>query len=245
MRACALLTLLLAVSIVVAEDNQRQPDEAMVKAAKDYIGAKFTDRWQFVIDGASLKEAMKGFYKSRIDSPGKLERVVGDELIPLGDNVFRLNFTAEGMALLGRVKQAGSVVLRKDRDAWKVDWIATAGYNDPGLKLIRTTKPEGAQTIRVEVELSDYYNYEFTRFMNSFQSYRLRDTQGESLHGYVDKESDLGKELLKITKDGDKHQLTLVYQCGRESGSVGFITKLVSRSWYVAPQVNRDLGKDK
>jgi hypothetical protein len=123
--------------------------------------------------------------------------------------------------------------LLSTKNGLKVDWSAGVGYNPVGFKSWAAgTDP--TFTLRAEAQISDRYiaNYEGEKF--SEYSVKLMDKYGDrydQFHGYIPKNSDVGKKIYEILKDGQRHQLIVTVERASLETTVVRIKELVSETW--------------
>lgn len=90
---------------------------------------------------------------------------------------------------------------------------------------------------RVVAELDDYFNYSFRDKELEYYSIYLSEPPlvgSESLHGYIKKDSEVGKEIFEILKDGRPHNIIVeiyVPNTEKPSNSNVVIKNLISDSW--------------
>lgn len=121
----------------------------------------------------------------------------------------------------------------------KIDWRCSVGYNPTPLKTFKATYEIGKSArFRLLAEISDYYNYEYSHAKAKVYSLALKDDDNESIAGYVDKDSDLGKNLFDSLKDGKSHAvvLELTYRKGSQSASIVTITNMFGHKWREFPE---------
>jgi hypothetical protein len=119
----------------------------------------------------------------------------------------------------------------------KVDWAANVGYNPVGFKAW-AAGGNGFCTLRVEAQLSDHYElaedvWHYREFQKkTHYSIDCKAYPSDSFYGYVLKNSDLGKKLFDILKDGQSHKLIVTIKQASKSyvEDVGII-QLVSETW--------------
>src|SRR5262249_14094400 len=122
--------------------------------------------------------------------------------------------------------------VRREGNTFSIDWPATVGFNQTGLKVLRASPPPGEVTLRVTAEISDLYIHDYMSANTTHYSFRLKDDV-TSIHRYVEKETPLGKQLYQIVKDSKSHELTVKVRWPGAEGSVADIIELVRQDWYV------------
>ena len=119
----------------------------------------------------------------------------------------------------------------------KIDWEAAVGFNEMSLKLFNIIRPEGKKIFRCEAQLDSHYDLYRPDMARTYYSISLRDPRGLPLMwGYVVKESEVGKRLFDILKDGETHSLTLkmsLIDPADPHGRKAIIDDLVSDDWLI------------
>jgi hypothetical protein len=128
--------------------------------------------------------------------------------------------------------------LVKTKDGLKIDWAASNGYNPISFTSLAAgnTSP---LTLRVIAEQSTFFKYQYAKAEGTHHSIELEQRVGErteKLHGYVAKDSTVGKRLFDIMNDGQKHKLVITVQRSGVEPSVVDISELVSDSWVLSPE---------
>jgi hypothetical protein len=91
---------------------------------------------------------------------------------------------------------------------------------DMTLKGFVLQKPEGPTAVQVECELDTYHNFAFRRTADTHHSFRLVGHDPfASAHGYAPKDSEHGRKLYELLKDGGKKRVTVKLQRVGPDGS--------------------------
>ena len=103
-------------------------------------------------------------------------------------------------------------------------------------KSFQVEQPYIPEAFRVVGQLSTYYNYDYGSAERTHFSISLSFPDGESLHGYVPRDSTDGQALYEVLKDGEYHRLILLLRYPHDSknsggGSVTEIFRFVQREW--------------
>ena len=126
--------------------------------------------------------------------------------------------------------------LKKTDDGYKIDWMASVGFNTISPASFRATKPLAPVRFRAIANLADYYNFDFFGRQDVFWSVRLEDTNRTDIgHGYVRKDGPDGYKLFQCLKDGQGHRVVvdLHYTPWSEDPSVFMISRVVATdSWW-------------
>lgn len=125
--------------------------------------------------------------------------------------------------------------LKKTPAGYKIDWESSSGYNKIKPAEFKVSKPTNPVRVRVLARLDDYYNYEFLNSRNVAYSVNMVDIDQQHYgHGYIQKNSSVGKKIFNALKDGAWHYMVFDIKSledGR-SGSVFLIHDIVKvDSW--------------
>lgn len=191
-----------------------------------YYLAPVEEREGFIAPAADLESHWSQYYKERTPL-ARATAVTVDDVRTLTDNVRRAYVTVER----GTAKKSNECYVKNVKGKWLVDWEATVGFNSTSLRTFKANAETGEATVRVYVQISDYYNFQYRNKDKSHFSFDLTDTNGETLNGYVAKDSPTGEQLFEITKDGAAHELSIVIKRTGREGSVAEIIRLVSPTW--------------
>jgi hypothetical protein len=127
--------------------------------------------------------------------------------------------------------------LKRTNSGYKIDWESSAGYNKLPPKEFNITKPTEPVRVRVLAAIDNYYNYEFLVQSNSMYSVVMYDIDGDLYgHGYVYKDTELGKKIFNSMKNGENHYMVFDIKSlmNGMNGSHFLIHNLVSiDSWLV------------
>lgn len=163
-----------------------------------YFNTPFNDRARFTTTGESLRPAIKTYYGERMHRSVRTVRVISMKSIT--DKQWCVEVAgAESRLLYIRIKD-GSVL---------VEWEASVGLWSVPMKTYLALGSAEPVLARVEAELATYYNFDFAGQERRFQSVSLRTEDGQSLYGYVERNSKVYAELMDILSDGNEHAITL------------------------------------
>ncbi|MBM4028686.1 MAG: hypothetical protein FJ280_25305 [Planctomycetes bacterium] len=124
------------------------------------------------------------------------------------------------------------LVTLHDDGTWEYASAATPAeetYAQMSAEEFRATKPTTPILMRVWGKLDDYYNYEFGTADKVAWSIRVSDYKGSALgHGYLKKDTDAGKQVFNILRDGKEHKMVVEINClpRAENGSVFVISSV-------------------
>jgi hypothetical protein len=109
----------------------------------------------------------------------------------------------------------------------KIDWRCSKGYNAVPLAQFKAAHDDGrAAKLRLYAELGDQYFDEYADAQSSALSVRLRDADGATINGFVEKETRLGKVLADLLKDKKTHQVVLEIGYSRQNDNRDAVTIL-------------------
>jgi hypothetical protein len=225
---------------IVGTACSRRPDklsagdkDGIAKFLTAYQKTPYADRITYVLDPVEFEKVQGAFYKGAIPPPDEIRTVINSvKPGPKADYLTvmaRYDVISNGKPATVEREQ----YLVNTKDGLKVDWAANTGYNPVGF----TAWAAGTDrelTLRVWAALSGYYNYQYGEAQGTHYSLGLVEEVGDrakDFNGYVPKDSDLGRRLFEIVRDGRPHKLIVtIERTGRELSVVG-IKQLVSESW--------------
>jgi len=197
-----------------------------------YLSASnWHDRIQYVLSESNVEEKMEKTYSSPFWKAPSFEIQASAESkdIAIGDCVII-------KALIENQSQSDFYVV-KTENGYKIDWYASKGVNNITAVAFEASKPTARVKLRAYAQLTDYYNFEFSDSGNEFWSIELEenDTRKTFGHGYINKNSIMGKQLYELLKDGNKHKVFVEVQFpNNASGDCFYITRLIkSDSWFI------------
>jgi hypothetical protein len=120
----------------------------------------------------------------------------------------------------------------------KIDWRCSKGYNPVSVLQYKAAHDDGrAAKMRVYAELSDVYLDIYKDAGTKLLSVRLRDVDGGTINGFVDKETRIGKVLSDLLKDKKPHQVALELSYSRRSDdpNAAAILTLYGPTWREFP----------
>jgi hypothetical protein len=120
----------------------------------------------------------------------------------------------------------------------KVDWRCSKGFNPVPLAEFKAAHDDArAAKLRVYAELSDVYLDEYKGTQDKIFSVRLRDADGAAIHGYIEKDTPIGKVFSNVLKDGKPHQVALEigYSRRNQDPEAATILTLYGLSWREFP----------
>ena len=197
------------------------PDKgAIAKFLTAYYKTSFADRGRYVLDPKEFENLQETYYKgARALIPDEIQTAVSSAKAgPKPDYltvVATFNYTLGG----NKATEVQEVYLVDTKDGLKFDWTANVGYNPTGFNAW-AAGTDHTLTLRVEAKLTDFYNYHYSEARETHYSLSLQNKYGDRwdfFYGYVSKDSDLGRKLFEVVKDGQGHRLIVtVERTGRE-----------------------------
>ena len=209
----------------------QQPEDII----KDYFGVeKWEERLSMVLDPEIAKPLMESYYDDWSPSElPKLERImrVGSEgEVNMGEYV-ELKVTLSSVNAFGKRKiKTSPYYVKRTPNGYKINWQASLGINEMSWNVYRAQRPTVPIEFRVQATLDHYYNYEFINAQHYWWNIYLEN----SLYGYVKKDSESGRRMYELLKDGKSHNLIVKIRFlpnGDPTGNVVLIEDLISDSW--------------
>ncbi|MEM8953723.1 MAG: hypothetical protein AAGD22_06195 [Verrucomicrobiota bacterium] len=126
------------------------------------------------------------------------------------------------------------IVEKTPAEAYKVDWEITEQYQELPLERFMEKKPSQPVRFRVQARLSDYFNYHY-KDEEKWLALELRYPGNEEflLHGYIERDTNFGKELSRIVRPGIQTPLilSLGYPITTKDETQVQIYELISTTW--------------
>lgn len=193
-----------------------------------YWNTPYDSRYKFTTKGGLLAEVMERFYKD--SGPVSATKVTVISKQKIDDLHWKVEVqleTAEG-------RQVRFYYLRiKDQDV-EIDWEASVGLCSMPIKTYLALGAQNPIVVRVQAEISNYYNFTFSGKRSLYQSASLRTIEGDSLTGYAKRDSPSCDELMKIIVDGKSHEMTLAIIDVDDNPECSLITEVLSATWIVS-----------
>ncbi len=189
-----------------------------------------------LIQSPGLSERMAVKYKNTNFSES-LKYKIGSKTKIVGKREWlAVNVTITGKNSLGAtVSDGGVYYMRKIGGVYRIDWDASVGYNKTPWPTFSANLTKEPTEMRVVASLSDYFNFEFRRMSATHWSIELKDSISyKTIYGYVKKDSDSGRAIYNIVKDGQEHCITLAISFSRFSSPGSDVVKIddfVSAHW--------------
>lgn len=204
--------------------NPRNESDSIIFVIQQYLSApNWQGRKLHVIKPDKNSALMKDYYSTNY-KPQKVEK---DKITIQGNN-FKI-----GDKFTVFVKST-EYYFEKTANGYKIDWLASIGYNETSLKTYQATLSTQPKTFRVIAEISNKYNWNYDNKQNSYWSVRANDGRGAWMICYVSKQSETGKQIYEILKDGKEHRIMIEVKIDSKedkSGRTTIITKLIKTDW--------------
>ena len=226
---------LLDQSIKMTEASLQAVDEATLFFL-DYTEASHD--WQRVSELVRNKEAMipkmKAFYAKKGRRLPELAHIAPASVLHIswkGKDILRCD-----MDLVDFDRRVAFLVRANDESPWQLDWESFVHYLPRPWESMLKGRPEGEHVLRVVLEASDYYSQPFSD-RSQYASWSLsRITEGDSLNGYVERDSKLYHELIDALGEGDmltgrRVMVGIRFPKNTVSPRQVKITRLVSAYW--------------
>ncbi|MDE0396352.1 MAG: hypothetical protein OXL96_00955 [Candidatus Poribacteria bacterium] len=220
-----------------AQVNQEQPAPQKANIIQAYIKAgSAKGRSRYVVNPkTALPRMEKRYRQSNLKGMTleEVERIDGEgDPRPGKYGKYRASWTDH------RDRRDSAIYyIKNTRDGLKIDWETSIGYNEMSLKLFKTIRPAGPKVFRCEAELSGHYDPFKPNMAREYYSVHLSDPGGlAQMWGYVRKNSELGKRLFDILKDGETHKITLkmsLIDPDDPYSWMAIISNLVSEDWLI------------
>lgn len=201
------ILVLLIISLSITGCSQDIDHTDPIDVLNGYLSAdNWEERLPYVKKTDDIEELMKTYYGSRnlnlnykINNESK--KNIDDNMISIETNIDD-HYT--------------TYFLEKTDGNYKIRWKNLVGYNKIPWNTFKAQNPSSPRNFRVYAIFDDYYNYYFRDKEITHYSIQLRESQWDhnidqviSLHGYIRKNSEKGKRLFDILKDGRRHPITV------------------------------------
>jgi hypothetical protein len=197
--------------------------------------------WEYVKDPEVVKEKMKSRYGAKEISVEiiKIQRMDDKSNLENGDWVDVSAITV-GKNYFGKeVEYEQLYHLQKTQDGFKVGWMESLGLSDMSWDAYKAQRPMGNFTFRAAAKLDNYYNYGFRGAENTYYSVMILGDETDLLpemYGYIKKDTDSGRALFDLLKDGKAHRVILEIAYVRASqgrDDIVLISDLIQKGWII------------
>ena len=213
------------------KDSATNATASAIETVRAYFAASsWRDRLTFVLNPDQMRAVMEERYGEKVLGKDKSRVITADEPKPNEAGWVMVDVEVSTHYL--------KYYLKMTPEGYRIDWIASTGYNRTSVEEFLATRPTTPVRMCVLAKLSDYYNFEFTDAKDIAWSIGISDSRGKMLgYGFAEKKTPRGERLLSTLRDGKEHQLVVDIQClpNASDASVFVISNLlaVDSWWYV------------
>ena len=194
-----------------------------------YFNTPYHERATLTTAGDVLQGDIVKYYGEKLHRAVDKVQVLAMKL--LTEDQWRVAVEVSG----GSDRQQTVVYVRIRNRSVLVEWQASVGFWSLPVKTYLALGSNTPVVARVEAELDDYYNYDFSDKEQYFQSVLLGTKTRETLHGYVSRHAAVYNELMAILSDGNPHSITLEIINSTNQTSTPLIRRLLSSTWLYDP----------
>jgi hypothetical protein len=175
---------------------------------ENYFLTPYSERAKFVVNADEYKAGWKAYYN---DSPWP--NTVKHTIFSITPRKEENTWVVDRRTDNKDYKTTSLTYIRRQTDGLKVDWSASTGYNQTNyLSFQNQEKDEQFAIFRISAKLADLYVFQYKNAKNTHYSIDLYEQFGEINNrfiGFIEKNSDDGKKLFELVKDGQRHDITL------------------------------------
>ena len=209
----------------MAKSASMHGDPTAIKVLSQYLAATdWKQRLNYVRAPDRVKQWMQDYYKGNNGS------ISFNAITPRNDPALPSDYVAYEVAFPHRNPQI--YFLEKSGQDYKVDWDMVV-LNHKSTKAFEVEHSSIPEEFRVMAQLATYYNFEFGNQEYKYYSVKLAFPDGETLHGYIEKNSSDGIKLYDLLKDGKEYRviMSLLYKPVNKDPSVVTIYHFVQPEW--------------
>lgn len=205
--------------------NPINEKDSIIKLVQSYFrSAKWEDRLTFVLKPEYVKEYMKSAYSENFKSSEILK-----ENISLSTSNIKLN------KIFKVFIDNQSMYLKKTNEGFKIDWLASRGFNLKALNVFKANKETVPAEFRAIAKISNFYPIEYQKdYYKDFISVEVNDIDYNTINCLILRTDEDGKRIYKLLEDGKEHQiiLSIKYDIDQKySEFFATIKKLISETW--------------
>ena len=202
----------------------RNKQDSIIAVLQPFYAARiWEDRLGYVLQPNEVKRAMVMHYNDypvrTIIKPGQVTFLEVDSLdtslqkVGIGNNI---------------------IYMRKENNAYKMDWAASHGLNQMPPTLFKETKSEEPKEFRVIASLSNTYLAPYANKKQEYWSVELQTIfPKETFNAYVLKDSEEGRAIHHLLGEGRTQRIIvkMVKDQQDKTGNVATITEFVQEDW--------------
>lgn len=186
-----------------------------------YSSKKWEDRLPFVINPPNISNIMSEYYKDDF-SPSIVKK---EQILIKGSN-FKINQVFNVV-----INDEYIFYCKKTSSGFRIDWLASTGYNKTSIKAFEANQDIKNSEFRIGATLGNYYNYSYRTLKDSFWNVLITNDTDYIAGCYVNKNSEIGKNIYKILNDGKEHKIIIELKRDSNDSHCYLIEKIISESW--------------
>ncbi len=208
-----------------------------VKVVKAYLDAKtWEERLPYVRYPEKVKPLMQEWYKNFTGTTSYIEIQPSKKKdVKVGGWISVRAIFSRGKNGFGQiVEDARWYTLQKTQDGYLIDWESSEGYNPFTIKAYIVQKPTNPLKFRLCAKMDSTYSGYFLKKEDIYYNIRLEEAKDFNyLYGYILKNSEDGKRIFDILKDGEWHNVIVIIHHYPDSVfNFVIIDKFVKEYWY-------------
>lgn len=204
--------------------NPRNEQDSILATLQPFYAARiWEDRLDYILQPNKLKSKMAVFY----DNYPMRSIIKSGHVTYLEKDSTDLNLRKVGIG-------NNIIYLRKEKNAYKIDWEASFGSNSMAADIFKKTTSTTPEEFRVMASLSNSYLAPFNNKKQTHWSLDLKTIYPEeSFQAYVAKDSEEGQALHALLEDGKTHRVLLKMVKNQEDRTekVTEITEFIQEDW--------------
>ena len=209
---------------------KNEEDSIILLIQSYYASKKWGDRLGYVLKPEAVKSFMKDYYTDNYKST----TIKKDEISVQGSGYkTNQNFKV--------IINKQIVYCKKTSDGFKIDWEATAQYNNTALRTFNSEKSTSPTTFRLKLVLNSSYRDDYKLTSSNYYSITASSKSGVRIQLYIKKTTIGASEIKKLLTDGKVHHAILEikyrtlqhkeYPGGEIPNKFIFITKFIQKEW--------------
>lgn len=215
----SLISLKAQVNSVIITNPKNAQDSIRMIIQQYRLSASISERIQFVDQNSLTLNRMKSYYANGISS----KEIKANE-IGFGNQVGEYTEV---------FCENAKYYVKKVNGNYLIHWEATTGFNDVSLAEYMSSRNSSPIELKVIAYLGNVYQDNYRDKEAQYLCVEMTDLNN-FVWGYVPRNSALGKKLLELLADGNKHRIIVQITCDRSEDELGYtntINKLISESW--------------